>query len=66
MLGTLILGMLLTALALGVLWGGFRVLRQLPRFKESLNNRTTNKRMLQLTLFIYFAGIITTIAFMAG
>ena len=66
MLSILIIGMLLTALTLGVLWGGFRVLRQLPRFKASLNNRTTNKRMLQLTLFIYFAGIITTVAFMAG
>jgi len=65
MLTILILGMILTALALGILWGGFKFLRQRPMFKESLNSRTANKRMLQLTLFIYFAGIITTITFMA-
>ncbi|MEA3404674.1 MAG: hypothetical protein U9R28_02925 [Pseudomonadota bacterium] len=65
MLTILILGMILTALALGILWGGFKILRQKAMFKESLNSRTANKRMLQLTLFIYFAGIITTIAFMA-
>jgi|GEM_PF-1891638 len=65
MLTTLIIGMLLTASALAVLWGGFRFLRQKAMFKTSLNSRQANKRMLQLTLFIYFAGIITTIAFMA-
>ena len=65
MLTTLIIGMLLTALALGILWGGFRFLRKMPRFDKSLNSRNANKRMLQLTLFIYFAGVITTVFFMA-
>ncbi len=66
MLTTLIIGMILTALALGVLWGGFRLLQKHPKFKDALSNRTANKRMLQLTLFIYFAGIIITIYLMAN
>ena len=65
MLTTLILGILLTALALGALWGGFRFLRQRPRFDKALNSREANKRMMQLTLIIYFVGLITTIAVMA-
>ncbi|QBZ84259.1 hypothetical protein GHNINEIG_02337 [Hydrogenovibrio crunogenus] len=64
MLITLITGMLLTALALGVLWGGFILLRRLPRF-EHLNSRAANKRMLQLSLLFYFIGIILTIYWMA-
>ncbi|WP_028485602.1 hypothetical protein [Thiomicrorhabdus chilensis] len=65
MLTTLILGMILTALALGVLWGGYKVLQKQPRFKEKLNSRQANKRMLQLTLLTYFVGIVTTITLMA-
>lgn len=63
MLTTLITGILLTALALVVLWIGFRWLRQLPRF-SGFNSRQANKRMLQLTLFIYFSGLVLTIYFM--
>ncbi|MDG6774264.1 hypothetical protein QCB45_07955 [Thiomicrorhabdus sp. ZW0627] len=65
MLTILITGMILTALALGILWGGFKLLQKQPRFKQSLNSRNANKRMLQLTLLIYFVGITATIAMMA-
>lgn len=64
MLITLITGMLLTALALGALWGGFILLRQSPRF-EHFNSRHANKRMLQLSLLLYFIGIALTIYWMA-
>jgi len=56
--------MLLTLLALGILWGGFKILRKLPRF-DALNSREANKRMLQLTLLIYFIGISLTLYWMA-
>ena len=65
MLSILISGMILTALALGLLWGGYKVLQKQPRFTESLNSRMANKRMLQLTLLIYFIGITATISMMA-
>ncbi|WP_373018480.1 hypothetical protein [Thiomicrorhabdus sp.] len=65
MLSILISGMILTALALGLLWGGYKVLQKQPRFAESLNSRMANKRMLQLTLLIYFIGITATISMMA-
>lgn len=64
MLITLIIGMLFTALALGALWGGFLLLRRLSRF-ESFNSRLANRRMLQLTLLVYFIGITATITMMA-
>jgi len=64
MLITLITGMLFTALALGALWGGFFLLRRLPRF-EHFNSRAANKRMLQLSLLFYFIGIALTIYWMA-
>lgn len=64
MLTTLILGMLLTAIALGAFWVGFFILRKLPRF-EHFNSREANKRMLQFTLLIYFIGITSTIWVMA-
>lgn len=64
MLTTLLLGMFLTALALGILWGGFILLRKMPRF-DSLNSREANKRMLQLTLILYFGGVVSTIYVMA-
>ncbi len=63
MLTTLITGILLTALALAALWIGFRWLRQLSRF-SGLISRQANKRMLQLTLLIYFSGLVLTIYFM--
>lgn len=63
MLTTLIAGILLTALSLGALWLGFIQLRKWPRF-DGLNSRLANKRMLQLTLAIYFAGLVLTIYFM--
>lgn len=64
MLQTLISGMVLTVLALGLLWGSFKILRKLPRF-DALNSREANKRMLQLTLLIYFFGISLTVYWMA-
>lgn len=64
MLITLITGMLLTALALGALWGAFILLRRFPRF-ERFNSREANKRMLQLSLLLYFIGIALTIYWMA-
>lgn len=64
MLGTLILGMLLTALVLGALWGGFFVLRKQKRF-DHFNSREANKRMLQITLWLYFGGVILTLYAMA-
>ena len=64
MLQTLITGMAFTALALAILWGGFKFLRTLPRF-NALNSRETNKRMLQLTLLIYFLGVSLTVYWMA-
>ncbi|PLA74652.1 hypothetical protein CYQ88_04905 [Hydrogenovibrio sp. SC-1] len=64
MLQTLISGMVLTVLALGILWGSFKILRKLPRF-DALNSREANKRMLQLTLLIYFFGISLTLYWMA-
>lgn len=64
MIQTLITGMILTLMALGILWGGFKLLRKRPRF-ESFNSREANKRMLQLTLLIYFLGITLTIYWMA-
>jgi len=64
MITILIIGMLLTAIALGVLWGGFMLLRKYPRF-DKLNSREANKRMLQLTLMLYFGGVVTTIYIMS-
>lgn len=64
MLQTLIIGMLLTVIALGLLWGSFKILRKFPRF-DVLNSREANKRMLQLTLLIYFLGVSLTIYWMA-
>ncbi|KUJ72361.1 hypothetical protein [Thiomicrospira sp. WB1] len=64
MLSILIGGMIVTALALALLWGGFWVLRQWPAF-EALNSRQANKRMLQLTLILYFTGVIGTVYLMA-
>lgn len=64
MLQTLITGMALTVIALGILWGSFITLRKLPRF-ASFNSREANKRMLQLTLILYFLGISVTIFWMA-
>jgi len=49
MLTTLILGILITALVQGVLWGGFIFLRKFKTY-GSFNSREANKRMLQLTL----------------
>lgn len=65
MITILLTGMLLTALALALLWGGFKFLQKRPTFSEALNSRTANKRMLQLTLLIYFAGIVITITVLA-
>ncbi|MDG6778727.1 hypothetical protein QCB44_08425 [Thiomicrorhabdus sp. zzn3] len=65
MLTTLIYGMIVTALALGLLWGGFKVLQKRPTFSQALNTRNANKRMLQLTLLIYFIGVVVTITLMA-
>ncbi|MGC9386069.1 MAG: hypothetical protein ACP5D0_03920 [Hydrogenovibrio sp.] len=55
--------MLSTALALAILWLGFRFLRRFPAF-EAFNSREANKRMLQLTLLIYFVGVVLTIYWM--
>lgn len=63
MLTTLIYGMLLTALVLAALWLGFRFLRRFPAF-DSFNSRTANKRMLQLTLILYFSGVVLTVYWM--
>lgn len=63
MLTILITGMLSTALALAILWLGFRFLRRFPAF-EAFNSREANKRMLQLTLLIYFVGVVLTIYWM--
>ncbi|WP_178862606.1 hypothetical protein [Thiomicrorhabdus cannonii] len=65
MLTTLIYGMLLTALALGILWGGFKWLQKRPAFSQALNSRQANKRMLQLTLLVYFIGFMLTVLVMA-
>ncbi|MBD3754725.1 MAG: hypothetical protein IE937_03685 [Gammaproteobacteria bacterium] len=65
MLSILIYGMLLTALALGILWGGFKWLQKRPAFSQALNSREANKRMLQLTLLVYFLGVALTITVMA-
>lgn len=64
MLQTLITGMALTVIALGILWGSFITMRKLPRF-DSFNSREANKRMLQLTLILYFLGVSVTIFWMA-
>ncbi|AZR80950.1 hypothetical protein AVO42_01480 [Thiomicrospira sp. XS5] len=63
MLTTLIYGMLLTALVLAALWLGFRFLRRFPAF-DGFNTRTANKRMLQLTLILYFSGVVLTVYWM--
>lgn len=63
MLTTLILGILLTAIMQGVLWGSFIFLRRFKRF-DSFNSREANKLMLQLTLVLYFTGLVATIYFM--
>jgi|ACQI01.1.fsa_nt_gi dolichyl-phosphate-mannose--protein O-mannosyl transferase len=63
MLTTLILGILITALVQGVLWGGFIFLRKFKTF-GSFNSREANKRMLQLTLALYFICLVATIYFM--
>jgi hypothetical protein len=65
MLTTLILGMFLTTLALVVLWVGFKILQKQPRWSEALNSRQANKRMLQLVLLVYFAGVAATLTMMA-
>lgn len=65
MLSTLIYGMLLTAVALGILWGGFKILQKRPAFSQALKSRQANKRMLQLTLLVYFGGVVLTVAVMA-
>jgi len=64
MLSILIGGMIVTALVLAFLWGGFWVLRQWPMF-DALNSRDANRRMLQLTLLVYFIGVVGTIYLMA-
>jgi hypothetical protein len=64
MLNILIGGMLMTVLALALLWGGFWVLRKWPMF-DALNSRQANKRMLQLTLIVYVIGMLGTIYLMA-
>lgn len=63
MLTTLILGILLTAILQGVLWGSFMLLRKLSAF-DFLNSRKANKIMLQLTLMLYFVCLLATIYFM--
>ncbi|MBN2864927.1 MAG: hypothetical protein JXK16_02860 [Thiotrichales bacterium] len=60
MLSTLILGMILLAAILGGLWLGFIKLRLRPGF-EKWNSREANKRMLQITLLIYFSGVVIII-----
>jgi len=63
MLTTLIIGILLTAILQGVLWGGFILFRRFERF-NFLNSRTANKVILQLTLLLYFSCLVATIYFM--
>lgn len=65
MITTLVLGMLITAAAIGLLWGGFKMLQKRPAFSQALNTRNANKRMLQLTLLVYFIGIVATVTVMA-
>jgi len=64
MLTILVTGMLLTALSLGVLWGGFLFLRKKPKY-DHFNSKAANKKMLQLTILLYFSGFVLTIYFMA-
>jgi len=63
MLTTLILGILITVIIQGVLWGSFIFLRKFARF-NAFNSREANKVMLQLTLLLYFVCLIGTIYFM--
>jgi hypothetical protein len=63
MLSSLIIGILATFSALGLLWFGFTQLRKTPRFAH-FNSRQANKRMLQLTLLIYALGFIFTLSWM--
>jgi hypothetical protein len=63
MLTTLILGILLTAVTQGILWGGFIFFRRFKRF-DFLNSRQANKVVLQLTLILYFVCLVLTIYFM--
>lgn len=60
---TLIIGIFVTAFVQGSLWGSFIVLRKFELF-DSFNSREANKRMLQLTLVLYFICLVATIYFM--
>ncbi|HBQ45327.1 MAG TPA: hypothetical protein DD716_06760 [Thiomicrospira sp.] len=63
MLLTLFMGMLTTAGLLGAIWLGFITLRKLPKF-ANWNSREANKFMLQLTIVLYFTGVVATIYLM--
>lgn len=63
MLNALFWGFFLTFGGLGLLWLGFIQLRKRPRFNK-FNSQIANKRMLQLSLLIYFSGFVLTIYLM--
>ena len=65
MLTILVSGMILTTVALGILWGGFIYLRKRPRF-DHFNSKEANRKMLKWTLILYFIGFVLTIYFMAN
>jgi len=61
----LVLGIIITTAAIGLMSLAFQLLRKVPSLDKALNNRDANKRMLQLTLITYASGIIITIYLMA-
>ena len=65
MLTILVLGIIITTAAIGLMSLAFQLLRKVPSLDKALNNRDANKRMLQLTLITYASGIIITIYLMA-
>lgn len=65
MITILVLGMLLLAAVLGGAWWLFLKLRQNPKF-EKLNSRNANKRMLQMTILVYFIGVIIIVYLMGN
>lgn len=65
MLTILVLGIIITTAAIGLMSLAFQLPRKVPSLDKALNNRDANKRMLQLTLITYASGIIITIYLMA-